>query len=178
MRRIVGFFVWIDRVFARVLEILLIALLLGMVGLVGGQVILRNFFSSGIAWADVASRHMVLWVTFLGAMLATRSRGHLAIDVLMRAIPRVARNSVRIALDALACGVTLLLTKASLDFVLQERLAGSVLFLDIPTWIFQVIIPFGFAMISLEYAIGIALDIYRIATNTSASGHVAGRGRA
>lgn len=176
MRRIVGFFVWIDRVFARVLEILLIAILLCMVGLVGGQVILRNFFSSGIAWADVASRHMVLWVTFLGAMLATRSRGHLAIDVLMRAIPRVARNSVRIALDALACGVTFLLTRASIDFVLQERAAGSVLFLDIPTWVFQVIIPFGFAMISLEYAIGIALDIYRIATN--ASGHVAGRGRA
>lgn len=176
MHPIISFFTGIDKVFAWILEILLIVILLTMVGLVGGQVILRNFFSTGIPWADVASRHMVLWVAFLGAMLATRSREHLAIDVLMRAIPRKARNSVRIALDALACIVVLLLAKASYFFILEERAAATVLFLDIPTWIIQAIIPFGFSMIALEYAIGIGLDIYRLAVDASGS-HVAGRGR-
>lgn len=177
MRRIIGFFVAIDSIFARIVEMLLIVFLIGMVFLVAGQVLLRNVFSSGISWADVATRHMVLWVAFLGAMLATRSREHLAIDVLMRIIPRVGRNSVRIALDTLAFAVAFLLAKAALAFVIDEHTAHSVLFLNVPTWCFQSIIPFGFAMISLEYAIGIVLDVYRIVTDKSGS-HVAGRGRA
>lgn len=155
---------------------LLIAILLSMVGFVVLQVILRNIFDSGISWADVASRHMVLWVAFLGAMLATRSRQHIAIDAITRSIPRRPRNAVRIALDGLACFISFLLAKAALAFVIEERAMGTELFIGIPTWVAQVVIPFGFAMISIEYAIGIGLDIYRIAQN-GGSKHEAGKGR-
>jgi C4-dicarboxylate transporter DctQ subunit len=175
LQRILNLFIFVDRTFARCVEVLLIAFLLAMMLLVASQVILRNVFDSGISWADVASRHMVLWVAFLGAMLATRSREHISIDALMRLIPRRSRNVVRIGLDALACFVALLLARASYAFVVSERAAGTLLIRDIPTWIAQVIIPFGFAMISLEYAIGIGLDIWRIARN--GGGHIAGRGR-
>ncbi len=164
-----------DRTFAWIVATLLIVMLLSMTGLVAGQVVLRNIFNSGIAWADIASRHMVLWIAFLGAMLATRNRQHIAIDALTRLIPRRARNSVRIFLDLVACGVCLLLARAALDFVLMERAAQTELFIGIPAWIAQAIIPFGFAMMALEYAIGVGLDIYRIVTNVP--GHIAGRGR-
>lgn len=177
MRRIFNFFVFIDKAFARIVEILLIVFLLAMMFLVAGQVVLRNVFSSGISWADVASRQMVLWVAFLGAMLATRSREHISIDVLTRLLPRRTRNSVRIGLDLLAAIVAFLLAKASLAFVISERASGSILFVNIPTWWAQTVIPFGFAMISLEYVIGIGLDIWRIANDRSGQ-HVAGKGRA
>ena len=165
-----------DLVFAKILEVTLIVLLLAMMTLVASQVVLRNVFNSGIAWADVASKHMVLWVAFFGAMLATRSREHIAVDALMRVIPRIARNSVRIGIDALACLISFLLAKASFFFVLSERQAGAELFTGVPTWIIQAIIPFGFAMIALEYAIGIGLDVWRIAME-GRPGYVAGRGR-
>lgn len=174
MQRLLNFFKAIDLGFARIIEILLITLLLAMMFLVTGQVILRNVFSSGISGVDVISRHMVLWIAFLGAMLATRSRQHIAIDALTRLIPSRARNSLRIVLDLLAAYVAFLLAKASYAFVLDERAMGTILFGDVPTWITQTIIPFGFAMISVEYIIGIGLDIYRIYKD---SNHVAGRGR-
>lgn len=175
MQRILSFFKAIDLAFARVVDALIIVLLFAMMLLVAGQVILRNFFASGVPWADLASRHMVLWVAFLGAMLATRSRQHIAIDALTRLFPRKARNSLRIVLDLLAAFVAFILAKAALAFVIEERAMGSILFGDFPTWIAQTIIPFGFAMISLEYLIGIGLDIWRIYKDSS---HVAGRGRA
>lgn len=176
MHPIVSFFIFIDKVFARVVESLIIFALISMTLLVASQIVLRNFFNSGIDWADVAARHTVLWVAFMGAMLATRSRQHIAIDVLTRFIPRTPRNAVRIVLDAFSCVVALLLAHASLNFVIEERAMGSILFADVPTWIVQTIIPFGFAMISLEYAIGIGLDIWRLAHGSSGQ-YVAGRGR-
>lgn len=176
MRRLISFFVWIDRVFAAAVDLLLVGFLVAMVGLVAAQVVLRNLFESGISWADVAARHMVLWVAFLGAMLATRGRSHVAIDVLTRFLPRVPRNAVRIGLDAFSCAAALLLARAALGFVLGERAAGAMLFEGMPVWIVQSIIPFGFAMIALEYAIGIGLDIWRIAT-AGTRGFEAGKGR-
>jgi TRAP-type C4-dicarboxylate transport system permease small subunit len=170
-----SFFTFIDRAFAKLIQIWLIMLIFSMTALVVGQVVLRNVFASGISWGDVAARHMVLWVAFLGAMLATRCRKHIAIDALTRLIPKRPRNAVRIALDSLACIVAFLLARASLAFVIDERLMGTELVAGFPAWIAQVIIPFGFAMISLEYAIGIVLDIIRIAERGDA--HVAGKGR-
>lgn len=176
MKRILNFFIWIDRAFAVIVEVLLVVFLAGMVLLVAAQVLLRNLFGGGIAWADIAARNMVLWVALLGAMLATRSRQHVAIDILTRFLPRVPRNAVRVGLDAFSCAVALLLARAATAFVLEERAAASMLFEGMPAWIVQSIIPFGFAMISLEYAIGIGLDIWRIAT-TGTKGFEAGRGR-
>lgn len=174
MQRLLGFFRAIDLAFARIVEILLIALLLAMMFLVAGQVVLRNVFASGISWADIASRHMVLWVAFLGAMLATRGRRHIAIDALTRLFPKKTRNAIRIFLDLLAAYIAFLLARASYAFVLDERAMGTMLISSFPTWIAQTIIPFGFAMISLEYVIGVGLDVWRIYKDSS---HVAGRGR-
>jgi len=170
------FFKFIDIAFARTVQVLVVVVLLTMMLLVATQVVLRNLFDTGIPWADIASRHMVLWVAFFGAMLATRSREHIAIDALTRLFRRRNRNMIRIALDALACGVAFLLARAAYFFVLSERDAGTILIADVPTWIVQTIIPFGFAMISLEYAIGVFLDIYRILRNGHTD-YVAGQGR-
>ena len=172
----IRFFQFIDQAFAKIVEVLLVVIILAMVFLVASQVFFRNVLSSGITWADIISRHIVLWTAFLGAMLATRSREHIAIDAITRLFHRRTRNFIRIGLDVLASAVSLLLGRASYFFVLSEREVGTTLVSDIPTWIIQVIIPFGFAMISLEYAIGVGLDIWRIVKNDD-SNYVAGKGR-
>jgi len=176
LRWIISFFSLVDRVFAKLVEASLIAILISMTLLVVGQVVLRNLFASGIVWGDVAARHMVLWVAFLGAMLATRGRKHIAIDAITRLLPRRPRNVIRIVLDTLACAISFLLARASLMFVLEERAMGMELISGVPAWVAQTVIPFGFAMISLEYAIGVVLDIHRIYLNGLS--HLAGRGRA
>jgi len=159
---IINFFRMIDRAFERVVEALLIFILLSMVGITFLQVILRNFFNTGIPWAEIASRNGVLWITFLGAMFATRARQHLNIDAVTRILPRRPRNALRILLDAFAAAICLLLAKAALKFVMDEYAMGEPLFLGVKTWMIQSIIPFGFTMIALEYCIGVVLDVLRL----------------
>ncbi|MFH1653202.1 MAG: TRAP transporter small permease [Pseudomonadota bacterium] len=162
MSPIIRFFNFIDKAFAYFIEGLLVTSLLFLAGITFLQVILRNFFDSGLFWADVGSRNLVMWVAFLGAMLATRERRHIAIEALIKVIPKKMRDAVRVLLDLVAALITAILAKAGYDFVYSEYQMGAVMFYNIKSWYVQSIIPFGFAMISLEYLIGVILDIRRL----------------
>ncbi|MCW9024225.1 MAG: TRAP transporter small permease subunit [Gammaproteobacteria bacterium] len=50
------------------------------------QIIARNVFETGFPVLDVISRHLVLFVTFMGAALATEYNKHIKIDVLANII--------------------------------------------------------------------------------------------
>ena len=58
-----------------------------MILLSSAQILLRNFFDSGIDWADPLLRLLVLWVGMQGAMLATHYDKHIRIDLVSRFIP-------------------------------------------------------------------------------------------
>ncbi|MGD0038444.1 MAG: TRAP transporter small permease subunit, partial [Bacteroidota bacterium] len=53
---------------------LLILMLSIMVLVAFSQVMLRNVFHTGINGADVLLRHLVLWIGFLGAAIATSEK--------------------------------------------------------------------------------------------------------
>src|SRR6266702_7218851 len=58
-----------------------------MVVLVFGNVVLRYGFNSGIAISEELSRWLLVWLTFLGAIVALRQHAHLGVDTLVRALP-------------------------------------------------------------------------------------------
>ncbi|WP_252314168.1 TRAP transporter small permease [Sinobaca sp. H24] len=61
---------------------------LTMVFLVFFNVVLRYGFSSGITWSEEMSRYLFVWIVFLGAIVAYKEKAHLAVDVLIGALPR------------------------------------------------------------------------------------------
>jgi TRAP-type C4-dicarboxylate transport system permease small subunit len=73
--------------FFKLLEFLVIACLLAMVVMVFGNVVLRYGFNSGISISDEMSRYCFIWLTYLGAMVAMREKGHLGVDTLVRRLP-------------------------------------------------------------------------------------------
>src|SRR2546426_7761896 len=74
----------VDSVLTRVVNIALITLFSVMMSLAFVQVCLRYFFNNSILWGDTASRTLVIWVGFLGAVIATGENKHFHIDVLTR----------------------------------------------------------------------------------------------
>ncbi len=58
-----------------------------MVVLVFGNVVLRYVFNSGIATSEELSRWLLVWLTFLGAIVALRQHAHLGVDTLVRMLP-------------------------------------------------------------------------------------------
>ncbi|NVM57446.1 MAG: TRAP transporter small permease subunit, partial [Desulfobacterales bacterium] len=73
------------RFFTRLEDTFLVSLLSFMIGLAFLQIVLRDFFSTGLLWADPLLKNLVIWVGLVGASIATREDKHITIDV----IPRV-----------------------------------------------------------------------------------------
>lgn len=75
----------------RAMELLLAALLLAMVGMVFGNVVLRYAFNSGITVSEELSRYCFVWLTFAGAIVATRDNAHLGMSGLVERLPRTGK---------------------------------------------------------------------------------------
>ena len=73
--------------YCRVLKAAIAICLAVMVVLVFGNVVLRYAFNSGIATSEELSRWLLVWLTFLGAIVALRQHAHLGVDMLVRVLP-------------------------------------------------------------------------------------------
>jgi TRAP-type C4-dicarboxylate transport system permease small subunit len=73
--------------FFKLLEFLVVAALVAMVFMVFGNVVLRYGFNSGITVSDEMSRYCFIWLTYIGAMIAMREKGHLGVDTLVKHLP-------------------------------------------------------------------------------------------
>jgi C4-dicarboxylate transporter, DctQ subunit len=129
-----------------------------MVLLVLCQIILRNInhpgIPTGIPWADVLVRHLVLWVVFLGAGMATRENRHIHIDLLPRFLPDQIKWISSVAVNVFSVAVLCILCYASYEFVTMEMESGfAPSVAGIPVWVFQTIIPLGYGLIALSFVI-------------------------
>ena len=139
---------------------LLTLILIGMIGLAFTQVILRNLFNTGIEWGDALVRHLVLWVGFIGASLATKEGGHLAMDLVSRSLPKALRKPTAMFVDAASSLVCALLALAAYKSVLIVKEEPSYLIPGLlPAWCATVIVPVGFALMSLRFASKIFFDV-------------------
>ena len=151
-----------DHYLAKFESWVLVFLLALMVLLSFGQVVLRNVFDFGLLWADTFLRQLVLWVGFLGASLAVREKRHIAIDFIPNFLPERWLTPLRVVVDFFTGMISLFLLIAAWNFLQYEKESGSILFLDIPVWIFQTILPFSLGVIAIRFlfrSLGGALSI-------------------
>jgi TRAP-type C4-dicarboxylate transport system permease small subunit len=81
-----------EQIFVAFNRWILIFLLGAMSVVVFTNVVVRYLTDATIPWSEEVSRHMMIWLTFLGSGLALRYGGHIAIDNLQNALsPRGAR---------------------------------------------------------------------------------------
>ena len=79
----------------------LILLLAAMSVIIFTNVVLRYTTSQSLEWAEEVSRHMMIWLTFLGAGPVLRYGGHIAVENLQDALPRGAAIALRIVVAGL-----------------------------------------------------------------------------
>lgn len=115
------------------------------------QVLLRNLFGTGISWGDPLVRQMVMWVGFTGAALAASSDRHISIDALTRFIGERLRHAIKAATNAFGALVCYYLTAAAWGLVMSEKEAGGALFLGIPQWGAEAIIPAGYVLLCIHF---------------------------
>lgn len=129
------------------------------------QIIMRNFFSTGLYWGDAAARYLVLWVGLLGAMAATRDDNHISIDIISRYAPDKIKPVIRIMTDSFTAVVSGILAYISTTFIIAEMGAGIKAFASVPTWITGLILPAAFGIICIRYTLFLFIHIYTAIKN-------------
>lgn len=137
----------------------LVVLLIGLLGVTSSQILLRNVFSVGLAWADGLIRLAVLWLALVGAIAASRDRKHIAINLADRFLPEAWLRPAGALVNSFAAAVAGVLAWYAFRFVQDSREFGDTLLGTSPAWMFQIILPIGFALVSYRYWLRFIADI-------------------
>ncbi len=161
---------WLEKISGWIL-----VLLLGiMIVMAFGQVILRNFFDSSIEWGDIFLRHLVLWVGYFGAVIATGEGRHLRIEFVSKLVPQKIRKIFFIITSIFAGAICYFLMQAAISFVQLEMESKTTLILDLQSWYFIIIIPIGYAMLTFRFivrALNWLVEIFQGNWETSEATH-------
>jgi TRAP-type C4-dicarboxylate transport system permease small subunit len=160
----IPFFKTLDRILARLEEWLMVCFLAFMVVFTFLFVLLRALhLYAHLEWANVAIgkvdwtqplvRLLVLWVAFLGASLLTGDNKHIKIDLSPLFMPLRWQHYKDVFLSAACVTISAIMVKVSFQYIHNEYLFGSHLFLTIPAWIGQTILPIGFLSILFRFLI-------------------------
>jgi TRAP-type C4-dicarboxylate transport system permease small subunit len=151
-----------DEIIDRVEQTSLVILLSAMIGIAFLQIVLRNLFSTGMSWGDSLVRNLVLWVSFIGAAIATKEGKHISIDVVSRWMPLLGRNLMAFLIRLFSFLICCLLTFAALKFIKNEAQMGSAVFLGIPAWIPEIILPIIFGLMAVRFGFHSLGDFFAI----------------
>ena len=146
---------WLINSIHRIENNLVILLLASILIFAITQVILRNFFDSGIVWGESLLRILVLWLGLAGAIVASRQGKQLNIDVLSQYIPDRYKSYVKQLNFLFTALVCLTISYYSFEFTYLEYTEGSYAFEQVPAWLSISIIPIAFAMMSIKYILQI-----------------------
>jgi TRAP-type C4-dicarboxylate transport system permease small subunit len=146
-------FLVVDRWLDKISGWLVISFLGIMIVMAFAQVVLRNFFDTSIEWGDIFLRHLVLWVGYFGAVVATGERRHLKIEFVTKLVPPKVRKILFIITNLFASVICYFLMQAAISFIQLEIEYETILILDLQSWYFLIVIPIGYAIISFRFAI-------------------------
>ncbi len=120
-----------------------------------GQIVARNLFDTGATVVDELQRHLVIYVTFLGAALATDGGRHIRVDVLSAWLPEAWLDRLHRPLNAIGLLVTGLWLHAAIRFWRDEWQYAPAH----EHWLvlLKLMIPAGFALLGLHFLLAALL---------------------
>lgn len=114
------------------------------------EVVLRTFFKTGLPASATIVQHLVLAVGMLGGAIAARENRLLALSVATHWFKGGWLTFARVFSFGFSAAITALLTVASWQFVLQQKSLGKAFAYGLQTWVVQLLIVIGFALVALR----------------------------
>ncbi len=126
-----------------------IAMLAGMALVVGANVALRYTTNESLPWADEVARYLMIWMTFVGAGLALRTGGHVAITNLQDVIPSRAQIALRAGIVLVLLAFFLFMIWTGQDYMTRMQYQKSPA-LRLPFKYVYAAMPIGFALLAVH----------------------------
>jgi TRAP-type C4-dicarboxylate transport system permease small subunit len=126
-----------------------VALFSAMVVVTTMGVFYRYVLNNALPWAEEADRYLFIWLSFVGASVTMRHRGHIAVDLLLRYVSPAWHY--RLTLIAQACvlvflGIVFWASLPVIELTSETRATAT----DIPmSWVY-IAAPTGCVLIAIE----------------------------
>lgn len=140
----------------------LVLLLGSMVLLAVLQIVLRQFFGSGIGWADELVKIIVLWLAMVGSIAAARDNRHIRIDVLSHVLPEKLVALTRVLVDLFAAAVCMIIAWQAWRYLQLEIEWQETVLIDTPAWAAHAIVPAAFLLIGYRFVVSSAATVYEM----------------
>ena len=132
-------------------DLLLAAVLFLMLSLAITDIAMRLITGGSLIWIPPVLQILVLWLGLLGALLASRSQEHIAIDVLSRFVGPLGKKVCGISGSLFATIVCSIVAFYSVVFIQQSVEYDDIAFAQVPAWPLQLIIPFTFSLMAVRF---------------------------
>ena len=129
----------------------LVILLSALMCLAVAQILAREFFDTGLVWADELIKFFVLWIALVAAIAASRSDRHLRIDALSQFVADKYARYPRIVVDAFAAFMCGLLAWHSWRYLQLTVEFGDTVLGDLPAWTAYLLLPLSLALMSYRF---------------------------
>ena len=114
------------------------------------EIVVRPIVAGGIPGSIPFVQHLTLWVGFLGAGLAARQNKLIALATATFIPEGTARQVAQGFAATVGATVSALLAWSAIDIVAIEMEVGGDIALGIPSWAFQLVLPFAFGVIAVR----------------------------
>jgi TRAP-type C4-dicarboxylate transport system permease small subunit len=88
----------------KTLEVILVTIVVLQAVLLMASVLFRYLFNSPIIWGDEIVRYSLIWMTFVGAAMATKEKQHIQVDVIDTMLPKLGRKMANWFVDVVVVG--------------------------------------------------------------------------
>jgi len=120
------------------------------------SVFTRYVLNNPLGWADEFARVFVAWGAMFGFSVALRERRHIGVDLLYSVVSKRVRHLMDIASNLIGLIFASFMTVTGVKLIFFLKMLGlKSIYTDIPEWILQLIIPLGFALFALQFAINV-----------------------
>lgn len=116
------------------------------------EVLARYFFTAPTVWAAELSQLCLIWGSLIAMAWALGARRHISVDAVVRLFPagvrRASETFAMLAVAAFSAMVTWKGWTIFYDSFERGRTTGSML--DLPTWVSELAVPVGFALLLIQ----------------------------
>ncbi|MYD85494.1 MAG: TRAP transporter large permease subunit [Acidobacteria bacterium] len=114
------------------------------------EIVVRPIVTGGIPGSIPFVQHLTLWVGFLGAGLAARQNKLIALATATFIPDGTARRVAQAFAATVGAAVSAVLAWSAIDVVAIEMEVGGEIALGMPSWVFQLVLPFAFGVIAVR----------------------------
>ncbi len=116
------------------------------------QVVLRYAFNSGLVWSLEATTYLFAALILFGMSYGVRTHTHIAVDVVIRRLPKRAAKIVNLVAILACLSYALLMLYGSAVFVDRLMILGNhARDIPLPKWLLTVTMPLGFTLLAFRF---------------------------